>query len=113
MTSKTEYGHGTEPMVKPGAFSRHSTKQGLDLWTCGLVDSFFIYFNEMQKRSTGYDFTFNMYHAALPRLTRKKDLVYFLSVVLYNIYSLRINQRQGVSVVDTLDYSLLIGFQVT
>ena len=88
----------------------------VDLWTRGPVDSwtlFFIYFTKMQKRSTGYDFTFNMYHAALPRLTRKKDLVYFLSVVLYNIYSLRINQRQGVSVVDTLDYSLLIEFQVT
>ena len=50
---------------------------------------------------------------ALPRLTRKKDLTYFLSFVLYNIYSLRINQGQGVSVVDTLDYSFLIGFQVT
>ena len=45
----------------------HSTKQGLDLWTrglvdlwtrglvdlwtCGLVDSFFLYFTKMQKRS--------------------------------------------------------------
>ena len=82
-------------------------------WTRGLVDSFFLYFTKMQKRSPGYDFTFNMYHAALPRLTRKKDLVYFLSFVLYNIYSLRINHWQCVSVVDTLDYSLLIGFPVT
>ena len=66
----------------------------------------------MQKRSTGYDFTFNMHHAALRRLTRKKDLIYFLSFVSYNIYSLRINQGEGVSVDDMLDYSL-IGFQVT
>ena len=87
----------------------------MDSWTRGLVDSCFLYFTKMQKRRTGYDFTFNIYHAALPRLTRKKDLVYFLNFVLYiyNIYSLRINQGQGVSVVDTLDYSLLIGFQVT
>ena len=51
-----------------------------------------------------HDFTFNMYHTTLPRITRKKDLIYFLSFVLYNIYSLRINQGQGVSVVDALDY---------
>ena len=89
------------------------TRGHVDSWTSELVDSFFLYFTKMQKRSTGYDFTFNMYHAALPRLTRKKDLVYFLSFVLYNIYSLRINHWQCVSVVDTLDYSLLIGFPVT
>ena len=67
-----------------------------------------------KHRGTEYDFPINMYHAALPRFTRKNDLIYALSfVLLYNIYSLRINQRQGVSVVDALDYSLIIGFQVT
>ena len=66
-----------------------------------------------KHRGTEYDFPINMYHAALPRFTRKNDLIYSLSFVLYNIYSLRINQRQGVSVVDALDYSLIIGFQVT
>ena len=80
----------------------------MDSWTHGL---FFLYFTKMQKRSiAALDMILLV---ALPRLTRKKDLTYFLSFVLYNIYSLRINQGQCVSVVDTLDYSFLIGFQVT
>ena len=46
---------------------------------------------------------------ALPRLTRKKDLAYFLTFVLYNIYSLRINQGQGVSV----DVGLFFSYRVS
>ena len=77
----------------------------VDLWTHGLVDpwtDFFLNFTKMKKkhRGTEYDFPINKYHAALPRFTRKNDLIYSLSFVLYNIYSLRINQRQGVSAVD-------------
>ena len=43
-------------------------------------------------RRTGCDFTCRI---AVPY---QKDLTYFLTFVLYNIYSLRINQGQGVSV---------------
>ena len=65
----------------------HSTKQGLDSWTRGLVDpwtDFFLNFTKMQRkkhRSTEYDFPINTYHAALPRFTRKNDLIYSLSFV--------------------------------
>ena len=50
-----------------------------------------------------------MYHVALPHLTRKKDLIYFLSFVLYNIYSLRINQGQGVCI----DVGLFFSYRVS
>ena len=79
----------------------------MDPWTRGPVDSFFLYFTKMQKRSiAALDMILLV---ALPRLTRKKDLTYFLSFVLYNIYSLRINQGQGVSV----DVGLFFSYRVS
>ena len=52
----------------------------MDSWTCGPVDSwtdFFLNLNKIQKkhRGTEYDFSINMYHAALPRFTRKNYLI--------------------------------------
>ena len=76
-------------------------------WTRGLMDSFFLYFTKMQKRSiAALDMILLV---ALPRLTRKKDFTYFLSFVLYNIYSLRINQGQGVSV----DVGLFFSYRIS
>ena len=72
-------------------------------WTRGL----FLYFTKMQKRSiAALDMILLV---ALPRLTRKKDLTYFLSFVLYKIYPLRINQGQGVSV----DVGLFFSYRIS
>ena len=66
----------------------HSTKQGLDLWTRGLVDSWTLFFYILLKCKKRSIAALDMILlVALPRLTRKKDLTYFLSFVLYNIYS--------------------------
>ena len=73
----------------------------MDSWTL------FLYLTKMQKRSIA---ALNMILlVALPRLTRKKDLTYFLSFVLYNIYSLQINQGQGVSV----DVGLFFSYRIS
>ena len=86
----------------------------VDLWTCGLVDrglvdSWTLFFYILLKcKKEALDMILLLI-CTMPHLTRKKDLVYFLSFVLYNIYSLRINQGQGVSV----DVGLFFSYRVS
>ena len=52
----------------------HSPKQGLDLWTRGLI-YLLLYFTKMQKnhhRNSEYDFRINMYHAHWRSLPERK-----------------------------------------
>ena len=82
------------------------------MWTRGPVDPWTLFFYILLKckKEASRHWSLDMILlVALPRLTRKKDLTYFLSFVVYNIYSLRINQGQGVSV----DFGLFFSYRVS
>ena len=84
---------------------RHSTKQGLDLWTRGPVDPAWfrglILFRSSPKckKGTGYEFRI-LLQCAMVRCTKKRDLIYSVISVFFDIYSLPLTKGIGVSVVD-------------